>query len=730
MPVSPTFRTVDLQPLAGPLDTRSSADSLPFGAWRRRENFDVNVAGRLCRSFGWRKLMGTTTPYNNQDLHDQLCGQPTGTTNLQQYYDDLSTGAHPDADKVLTYPPSAAVCGTVLKTRSTGRQPITGLWDLTSQDGQRRLLAATQNRIYVLNEPKGNWKLICDAYGGTPQSGLPERRWQCAKLENGAVFTNNYDEPVQWIFDQPTFGCGMQAVSKIPSLQEIGLTKAAVAIAWKGVCFLMNVEMDGIRAENRIVWSDFLSTNFVPGVTTTRVNALGISETVDSMAGYMDLTRGERILAAAPLGDSLLIYTTTGIWQVSSVGGELVFSFRSLYSEPATGAACLAYPNTLVSTGNEHVFLGRDGIYVYNLSLPKPERAEWLHRCSNLIFDTINEQVCQAHVAWYDPSLERLFISWVEDGLAFPRKTFSASLRYQAVSILTAGFTAFCNFTSDNRLTFLDFLKQNCACTAAELASSEIAAILPQSVKEGGFCTAQTEPNCTGVSRSIPLYTRTTVNELGRTTTTGAFENMNLDQTVNPPASDSFCKLLGDLNIEDLCNQCNSEALLVMASADDWCLKQFGEVYFRERCTRFTGCGTYARDPYDSYGTTGPLDFEAPDDEKAVRSLELEFDAEEDITPSQVNVRIGVASTAVDPNDESGCALLWRSLSPRTLECVSKSASAHESAKTRPANTMNWAFLYTGRFHYIELQMSGVGGGSCFSRMSMEARRKPRSTRS
>lgn len=703
MPVSPHYRVVDIEPLTGLLDTRSPAQELTLGTWRMRQNCEITSEGKLIRSPGWRKLLGgKVSQYNNQDLHDQLCGDPVGCSNLQQYYDEL-TPPHTPASDVSTYPPSAAYCGTVLKTRAIGRQPVTFLMEVTSTVGIRKLLAGTQNRLYVLNETKGNWKLIADKYGGSPKDGLPERRWVAAANGDTVTFTNNFDPVLIWNIGQPVSGCDMQSVSTIPDLETLRLTKASIVIQWKGVNFLMDVEMDGARWESRIVWGALgLPFSWVPGA--------------GSIASYQDLPYGERILAAAPLGDYLMIYTTNGIWQVSFIGGDAVFNFRSVYSDPSRGYGCIAFPGTLVSTGDAHLYAARDGIYLFNPYMAKPQLEEWIHRASNTMFDNLNRGLCKAHVGHYDAERTTYYLSYVEAGASFPAKTLAFNLRYRGAYTLDHGFTAFCNFTSDNRPSIKDWLLSKCICTSAELASQTS---FQTETKEGGTCFSVADQDCSGVSRSTPLWTRA-VREVD-----GKFVE---DWSRPKPDADSLCAVLGGVTIEDLCQECNANRLLIAASAVDWCLKEMDRtVYFRERCVTFTGCGSYIRDGYESIQLSGPCDYGKASEIKNVRRVELDAEPEDQTTPSNVFLRIGYSGQPIDPLKASGaCAIVWRPQPPKQLKCLSEfDAETHEKSGTRPNKTIRWNTFYSSRYLYFEVKIVGTGGACQLSRIGTDVRLMP-----
>lgn len=710
MPIAVAYRTVNIKPVTGPLDMRSQPDEVPFGGFRRRINYEITDSGKPGRVRGFQKLLADISPYNNQDLHDQLL-------TLQQYYDDLTV---PDSrgPSVTVYPPPADICGTTLNVRTTDRQPPTMLAELVSADGQRKIMAGTQNRLYVLEESRGNWKIVADAYGGIPESGLPERRWKApAQVGNISILTNGYDPLMYYQFDGITSGCAMQSIQPIPDASVIGLTRAGCVYAWRGVVFLGDVTLNGVRYEDMVYWGD-------------KDAPLSLDPAAEgTISDFQRLDYGERVMGFVALHNYLLIVTTRGIWQITvstdtSNDNAPVFSFQKLYAEPKSGEACIAYQNTLCTDGDSIYYLGKDGFYRFNLYLSVPEKTPWIHAATSLIFEgiegivePINESVCEGHIAWYDPRSQSIGVSWVETGQTFPWRTLTLQIPNKFASELDFGVTAACNFTSSPSITFSDWLMEMCACTTADLAAQDILELLPAPIKTGGYCVKPTNPVCDPpLATNAPIYTNTVLE----------LDNGVLAEDFNQPQSDegSWCRQFGQLSINDLCHICRNQQLFVFAHAIDGCLKQMGpEVYVREIVPTENydiACGPPDDEGYQDKLIIGPMFFDIPDEEKNMRKLELEFSAVEQAIPAQMNVRIGYSANAFDPNLSSTptCGVVWKTLSPKNLACPS------------PNKPLTWTFWFTGRMLYIELSTSGIGGGYNLSRIGMEVRALPRSTTS
>lgn len=639
------------------MDVRSLPEEVPFGGYRFLQNVTANAVGKLCRGEGYQRLLPDASPYNNQDLHDQL----------------------------FDY----------------ARQPVSLLFEAVSTTGVHRLIAGTQNRLYALNDSAGNWRVISDDLGGIPSTTCSERQWKAAQVEDTVAFTNGLDAPSYWVFDQEPDAEG-QSISPIQDLVTLNVTKANLVFAWKGILFVANVVADGVRVNHRIMWSDFRKPlSFLPAANS-------------SLAGSHDLGFGEDILGVLPLGDSLLWYTTRGIWecQVGDPSGE-VFSFRQRYGEPRTGQGCLAYRNTLVSIGDEHLYFGKDGIYLYNLYTTKPIRSDWMFRASSMVFDEIDDSVCNLAIGGYNPSRREAWFSWVKRGDTCPYRTLRLNTQYSFADIVDRGFTAFCSFRPSNSATVRDFLLSHCVCTSAQINAD--------SVKEGGYCVTPADPVCGAPYTS--LYSLDSTNTLG----VGSIEDPNgaLDPT-------SFAASLGGLTLDDLCaaeqaaDECATTQRFVMAAANDFCLKEFGGIYGYERCTGTNeACGVYVLDGYTSILRSGPMDLGNSSHPKYLKRINIELNAAAQTIPSSIVGRVGWAHTASDPN-VNACPIMWYALPAKALACASaKTTAQHVAAKTQPFLSFEWPTWIGGRYLYFEFTVGGTGGATCFSSITMDVAIRP-----
>lgn len=672
MPQSPCYRPVHIKPVTGPLDVRSNPDEVPFGGYRWVLNTEVTQKFKLCRLRGWTRL-GEGEQYNNEDLHDQ----------------NVAAGR----DDPESYP----------------RQPFSFLFQADTPTGSSKLFAGTQNRLYAKSNANGNWRVISDAMGGPAVTGCNEAvRWTGGVVGQTVVFSNARDGIVSHVIDQHDEDDG-QAVSQIDHLVELDITKAEIVYAWNDFIFLFNVVQDGTRITDRIIWSDYqrpLSFTPDPGV---------------SLAGYQDLGAGEAILGVAPLKDSLMIYTTRGIWQIQATGGENVFSFSKRYSATGEGTRCLAYPNTLVTDGDNNYYFGRDGIYLYSFYTTSPERVDWIHRASSVIFDEIDTARCNAHVGGYDANRKSIWWSWLTEEQTCPSQSLLVNVEFPFVSYVDHGFTAFLNHTPRSNKSLRDWILEHCICTTEELQAADDGFWN----REGGVCFSAPDPSC---DQSPVNYT---------SSTPLAIDDVTVEDWTLDADADSLYALLGAETPISACDaeyrqqECNATLLFVMASATDWCLKQVADIYYREVCTGFTGCGTYQRTGYRTLLRSGPMDLKLPDDDKNVNRFAIDAHAEVQTVPSKIGLKIGVSAQPLDPNivNAGRRVILWEEQDTKDLDYSGEATETeHRNLSTRPGTELEWALYLDTRWIYYEIEITNpnsspadMGGAVCFSRFTFDA---------
>jgi len=671
MPQSPCYKAVHIKPVTGPMDVRSNPDEVPFGGYRWVQNFEVTQKFKLCRLRGWRKLQ-SREDYNNQDLHDQ------------------------NVAAELPDPPDYV------------RQPIQWLWQAESPAGFSKLFAATANRLYAKSNSNGNWKVLTDRMGPEADPTCSDEiRWSAGVVNQTVVFTNARDRVVYHVIDQPTEDDG-QSVKFIPDLEELRISRATVVHAWNDIVLLFNVTQDGAQLSDRIIWSDYQRPlSYKPDV--------GVS-----MAGTKDLGAGETILNVAPMKDALMIYTTRGIWEMRTVGGEGVFGFSKRYSAPEGSSRCLAYPLTLVSSGDENYYFASEGIYQYNYYLPEPKLVDFIHRASSLIFDEIDKTRCSLHVGGYHADTKSVWWSWVSSGESCPSKSLVINLQFPFSSYVDHGFTAFLNYSPDVNKSLRDFILGHCICNSEDLNY-----YFGQTNDEGGLCNPVQDPECD--IDPVNFFSHEPLSIAGIT----------VEDYTGDADMDSLYAILGDTTIQDECaseyrsDECNAGFLFAMASSEDWCIKEFAEAYYRETCTSHVGCGEYQSYGYVSILRSGPIDLNLPDDDKVVGRFAIEAHPAVATVPSTIQLKIGVCNQALDPNEPNAGnrVILWEQQDDKAFDAMGDANEAtHRADGTRPSDAMEWLTYLTTRYIYFELQIvnpdvipPNTGGAGCFSRFTFDA---------
>lgn len=716
------FREITIPSLVGTFDALSTSDSIGVGNYRLVKNASTRGPRKRCRRGGWTRFYSEISPYNNQDLHDQLLDKAV-------YYQDLSafinepgniygySYAHFQPDTVFynayfyDYPPgtytyfpevvypgygygtltpiyehpmayTADYCGVDPLTRQGCREAITLLHEVNGSLG-RRLIAATQSRIYEFNFGTGDWVLLGDGFGNaaftTDQCTCGPVRFTAASLGDFTILTNGFNEPLIRQMGGIHEGCNRHAVFPIADLEVLNVTAAGGVVAWKGFFFLFDITLDNERRTGTLVWSDFENPlSWVPSDT--------------SSAGSSTMAPGETILAAAELGNFLYLYTDKSIWRVTLVGGDILFSFDQLYS----GTMALKFKHTLVNTGREHLYLGNDRIYVVTQFDQRPIVVDWIDKVSPVIysgmseddatFDEINHTECNQPVGGFDENFHEVWFSWPTGDEVCPNMSVVLNTQYSTADLVDHGFTALESFVPDERQTVASWLVDQEICQFADLVANAI--------KEGEPCTSADV-----LFVDPPQYIW---NEA---------EDPDL-----PAGPDGLCAQLQGLTEDDLCRACPGETKFVMASAADFTLKQYADdTYYRESfstdvivnyCGASCDGSTYTCDGYDSVLQTGGEDLRI-DGEKTVKRLTYEIDPVPQTTPSNLQCFVGFGAQAK-------CDY-WEALETVQMKCLEQRTEQQLiDDGLRADRRVHFNTFRRGKYLSWRIVVSGTGGGVCF----------------
>jgi hypothetical protein len=424
------YKTISLTPLTGMFDARTAVDSELAGSFAWKQNFEISPDAKLRHAHGFIK------PYDINPSIQNIGGVPCPYKD----WDFHGNGGFSAAD----------------------REPPTLLFASETNQGARQLFLGTKTRIMLLDEAAGTWSTLGSGFGDDGTDILTQISFKAAELQDKVAFTNGFD-PVQYYdLTASTFG----VIPNLATATDSGgaVTTSQVVIEWQGVLFLMNNKEDGVQVPSRIRWSDLN-------------NMLDWGQSDSSISDFQDLDYGENILGAVPMLGSLYVFTDKSIWicnfQVSTSPPSAVLNCTKYYTEPRNKTGMLAYPRTLVSTGLQIYYAGRDAIYEFDPYQVQPQRLEWIYAASGLIFDPLNNPVtaidttcCNSPCAEFHPDTQEIHFSWPTpqavqvagnncdavapiQGSGVNNETLVLNLEYSTCDYRDYGSTALVHFQSD-----------------------------------------------------------------------------------------------------------------------------------------------------------------------------------------------------------------------------------------------------------------------------------------
>lgn len=699
------LKDITLEPLGGGLDLRAKSGSLDPGNFRLILNMDGSTRESYCRLNGWRRYGYDNECTNNLDLHDQMIDgsgfysepydytTPARSTLLGRVYSQWNVaggyGYGPLLDIVRVTPAETTEYCYPATYYLGGqcRETPTLLGSVTSSTGKRRLVAATKSRIYAGDDRGGNWTILADGLGG-PTAGddctCSTKRFRMAQLGNTVVFSNGIDPVMAWEIGTSPSGCYYWTADFITELQGLSITNAKVVQAWNGFVFAGNVLDSGSIRQNRLYWSDYNDPySWIPDA--------------ESLAGYHDFALGEKILSAEPLGGRMIVYTDQAIYEVIPSNSEaLVFVITEIYRGPSIPK----YPYSIVNSGTFHLWLGEDDIWLLSDYDRSPQKPEWLRGAGAAVFrgvsseyladlpagvlsaySPINKSRCDLASGWWNPIDGSVWFSWPTGTSTCPDLTLIVWPSTQKATLLDHGITAAAVHRPDTSPTLRDWLGQIGLCDPSTLRSD----------KEGEPCPVE----------YVPVDYNGIVNST---------ENFSLGVQ-----SGSVLSNLCNLSIDDLCRACESGERWLFVSATDKCIKEFTtSSYSREQVTAVTdaefpevGVATYALSSYASLIQSDAINFRAST-EKLLQAITVEFTAEDQTVPGQLNCAVGTGS-------QPAC-LDWETSDPVDLECLDQSSETG----TRPTLPPRFAFYSQGIHLAWRIWTTGTGNSFCMSGIVMK----------
>lgn len=611
----------------GDLDVRSPADVVPFGNFRDVLNARSTGRGRK-RMGGWEKLFSTSDidDYNNEDLHDKKLGFT-----------------------------SVAYGSETFSSTGLDEEPIVHIRETISATGGRVLIAASPSTIYCYTPAYQNWRIIAWGKSGGNNN---RRRWRSCQFGRYTFFTNNFNKPIYWSYSAFPNSDSGQASSVISELDAVKISQAREIVEYKGFLFIGNIVMDGVRYSTGVAWSDFENPlAWDPGTLNP--------DSSSKLAGFKNLDlSGENIIAMKTLGDHLIIYCERSIWRVTYTGdSDIIFNFELVYQ----GKDSVYYPHTLIQVDDTHIYMGRDDIYFFSLSSRTPERFDFIHNASPVIYDDITSD-CEMPVAGYNEVDNEVWFSWGGRGAEKNSKTLVINTLYRKVHRVDHGFSSFRFATNSEWSTVEKFLTDNLICCPDDFSLSDTSLQGEKRNPASGSCT-------------------------------------KLDSAISGTDAkwNALCSALEGLTLDDLCSGCPSSPVFIMASESDNCLKQYSkEVYFRER---WDSGWTYEFDGYESILLTPAFDF-GSNKEKAMTGATIDYNADvNESPPLEMSLKVGIS----DHYDDEA-KTIYAEVGPESIKPEWAEGDPDPYPNSKPSDTMIFAFYYTGRFFRLRFSIGNEEG--------------------
>lgn len=609
-------------------------------------------------------------------------------TSCEQEHPTFQYPGYPYGPKTPQYSPilsyDYSYCGGVLHTLSGCREAITMLQEINTAAG-RKLIAATMSRVYELNQSAGSWRILADGLGN---SGYTLNQCTCNSVRGVSttlggylIYTNGFDAPSFYFLGDNNSGCGLQALQTITDFAALNITRAGGVIAWKGFVMFYDFTENGERMGGSVIWGDLDTPD-------------SFIESDTSFAGRATIGVGETILAAAPLGNWLMLYSDKSIYRVTLVGGDDVFNFERIYS----GGNALKYKFSLINAGDQHLYLGESDVYVLTQSDSRPVNIPWITKAAGMIFegitedhatyDPINRAACNLVTGGWSDEAREAWLSWPTGDNICPNVTIRFNLKFGAADLVDHGFTAFLTFYKDDRPTIGQWLEDLGVCPRGTVVGT---GFKEGEVCEGGMAEVANPPT---------------------------FIFNEVENPLLPIQAGGLCSRLQGKTLADFCEDCSVAATFIAASASDFCLKQIeDDIYYREMLG-----GSYLS--YDGYACHGEfyhhVGYETvmqqgaegyrTDDEKMIKMIAVEAEPLPQSTPSIITAEVGYASTP--------SCFTWKTTKDLDFECVTaKTAAQHLAQKTRPDGTFYFPCWRRGRYISARFIIDGIGGGGKFSAM-------------
>lgn len=233
-------------------------------------------------------------------------------------------------------------------TTSTLNEKVRLIENYFKFNNEAYLLFATNSKIYKMED---DTKTFTDISGMT-YTASEDFPVFLENAEDKIVYTNFINQIRVWNGVDNTFSDlgGTNAIEGIAGTSTV--LRAKCMLYTNNFLMLGHTEENGTNYPQRIRWSKYGDIN------TWKNDANGSGQ-----AGYADLTEGvdwiQRILQ---LNNYIVVYKERSIQVLSYVGGDTIWDKR-----PSIIGTGLIAPKAIVDLGDEHLFIGPDNVYSFDL---------------------------------------------------------------------------------------------------------------------------------------------------------------------------------------------------------------------------------------------------------------------------------------------------------------------------------------------------------------------------
>ena len=320
-------------------------------SWSDGNNVHFGV-GYIEKVGGWKKFVATPSTWHA--LATYTAGDYIIPTSANTHiYKCTEAGTSATAEPTWPITAGGTATDNAVTWQEIGVNKLDGelmaLDNYYKFNGDQFLIAITTKRVYRL-DPVTN--VFVDITGITLLTGSIDFPVFTENAQDWFIITNGVDPIKYWDGTSPT-------IADLAGLNDClgGVT----SVRAKAMLFASNCLMLFNTIENAENCPQRLRTSQINNIEKWTMNDDGSGE-----AFWGDLTDGvdwgQRLL---PLSNYVVAYKERSIQVLSYVGGTLVWDKR-----PAIIGTGLLAPRAIVDLGDEHIFIGPDNIYSFNLIEP------------------------------------------------------------------------------------------------------------------------------------------------------------------------------------------------------------------------------------------------------------------------------------------------------------------------------------------------------------------------